>query len=230
MKIKNIILPILPILLATAPAHAAVLANYNFDSGTASTVTEAGSTPGAFSFNDGGDEGSLSADIGTGTNAFIRSDATGSTEALALADDDYFFFTVTADVGQTLNLTSLVFDFGASTQTNGNFAYNLTTYIQSSVGGLGSSDPSLASRSFTRPGNSTGSLTTVTAIDLTGASFQGLNSITFEFSVGDDLNNTNSIARFDNFALEGSVAAIPEPSSTALLGLGGLALILRRRR
>jgi hypothetical protein len=37
--------------------------------------------------------------------------------------------------------------------------------------------------------------------------------------------------RVDNFAISGSVvAAIPEPSSAALLGLGGLALILRRRK
>ncbi|WP_235203409.1 PEP-CTERM sorting domain-containing protein [Sulfuriroseicoccus oceanibius] len=32
------------------------------------------------------------------------------------------------------------------------------------------------------------------------------------------------------FAFVGDVAAVPEPSSTALLGLGGLALILRRRK
>lgn len=34
----------------------------------------------------------------------------------------------------------------------------------------------------------------------------------------------------DNFILSGEVVAVPEPSSTALLGLGGLALILRRRK
>jgi hypothetical protein len=34
----------------------------------------------------------------------------------------------------------------------------------------------------------------------------------------------------DNLQLEGTVTAIPEPSTTALLGLGGLALILRRRK
>jgi hypothetical protein len=37
---------------------------------------------------------------------------------------------------------------------------------------------------------------------------------------------SNSGATFDNI----TISAIPEPSSTALLGLGGLALMLRRRR
>ena len=36
--------------------------------------------------------------------------------------------------------------------------------------------------------------------------------------------------RTSNFAFGGEVVAIPEPSATALLGLGGLALILRRRK
>ncbi|MEZ7957082.1 MAG: PEP-CTERM sorting domain-containing protein [Rubritalea sp.] len=39
----------------------------------------------------------------------------------------------------------------------------------------------------------------------------------------DGLAGTTSI---DNF----SITAVPEPSSTALLGLGGLALIMRRRK
>jgi hypothetical protein len=37
-------------------------------------------------------------------------------------------------------------------------------------------------------------------------------------------NNANDDMRFDN------VSVVPEPSTTALIGLGGLALILRRRR
>ena len=32
------------------------------------------------------------------------------------------------------------------------------------------------------------------------------------------------------YKTDGSIFAVPEPSSTALLGLGGLALILRRRK
>jgi len=42
-------------------------------------------------------------------------------------------------------------------------------------------------------------------------------------------NPAESTVFFDNARLN-SVSAVPEPSSTALLGLGGLALILRRRK
>jgi len=44
---------------------------------------------------------------------------------------------------------------------------------------------------------------------------------------GNNLSN-NSFARFDNVYLD--VTTVPEPSTTALLGLAGLALILRRRK
>jgi len=40
----------------------------------------------------------------------------------------------------------------------------------------------------------------------------------------------NNSGRDANFHIDISSTAVPEPSSTALLGLGGLALILRRRR
>lgn len=45
-----------------------------------------------------------------------------------------------------------------------------------------------------------------------------------------DEGNTNSQLRFQSLALANAVDPIPEPSTTALLGLGGLALILRRRK
>lgn len=51
-------------------------------------------------------------------------------------------------------------------------------------------------------------------------SINGVSSITYTYS-----DTTN----FDGFRID-AVAAVPEPSSTALLGLSGLALILRRRR
>lgn len=51
----------------------------------------------------------------------------------------------------------------------------------------------------------------------------GVQSITWTIT---DAANPSIAAEFDVFG----VATVPEPSSTALLGLGGLALLLRRRR
>ena len=56
--------------------------------------------------------------------------------------------------------------------------------------------------------------------------------LTYSFDTGDAdwialvFYSTGDIASFDNISL----SVVPEPSSTALLGLGGLALALRRRR
>jgi hypothetical protein len=48
-----------------------------------------------------------------------------------------------------------------------------------------------------------------------------------KISVAETIGGANSTFHvFDNI----SVTSVPEPSSTALLGLGGLALILRRRK
>lgn len=43
-------------------------------------------------------------------------------------------------------------------------------------------------------------------------------------------NMNNNSALIDNGSITYTAAAVPEPSSTALLGLGGLALIMRRRK
>ena len=40
----------------------------------------------------------------------------------------------------------------------------------------------------------------------------------------------NSSAHLDNVAITGNLVAVPEPSSLALLGLGAISLITRRRR
>ena len=74
-------------------------------------------------------------------------------------------------------------------------------------------------------------------IDLSGAAFQDLSSITFRIVVDDRANNNaaGGSVQFDNIAVEGIVAstaaaAVPEPSSLALLALGAIGLVTRRRR
>lgn len=44
------------------------------------------------------------------------------------------------------------------------------------------------------------------------------------------ITDNQGAAISNSVLVSGTVAAVPEPSSTALLGLGGLALVLRRRR
>ncbi|BDS06985.1 hypothetical protein NT6N_20250 [Oceaniferula spumae] len=61
---------------------------------------------------------------------------------------------------------------------------------------------------------------------VTSASFAITTSGTYTFEIYADQSTTSNHIIVDNLVLN----AVPEPSSTALLGIGGLALILRRRK
>ncbi|MCP5536026.1 MAG: PEP-CTERM sorting domain-containing protein [Akkermansiaceae bacterium] len=71
-------------------------------------------------------------------------------------------------------------------------------------------------------------------INLVGGDFDNNTSDTIAFSSGNTLaaNESFTISRTDgSFSIEGfNVTAVPEPTSSALFGLGGLALLLRRRK
>ena len=67
--------------------------------------------------------------------------------------------------------------------------------------------------------------------NLSGANLSGANLSGADLS-GARFQNTlyDSSTTFDNGFTDSGLVLVPEPSSTALLGLGGLALMLRRRR
>ena len=78
---------------------------------------------------------------------------------------------------------------------------------------------------FTLTGAGTGDITL--SGDLTEAEFLGLGDTNFYFD-SQQFENTSLVTTFNEASID--VTTIPEPSSTALLGLGSLALILRRRK
>jgi hypothetical protein len=218
--------------LLSSAAQAAVLAQYQFPSAsvTATTVL-AGVTAGNFAFTSTVDEGVAAAVDGgfsAAGNAFNRADTTGSTQANALADDDFFSVVISAtNVGQTLNLSSVTFSL---TATNDNTdAFTTTAYLQSSVGGFGTGNPVITGTGNTATQNTLGiSAASSASFDLSAPAFQGLSTITFQVRFSDSVGNNNGeLARFDDFTLNGTV--VPEPSAAFLGGLGLLALLRRRR-
>lgn len=158
---------------------------------------------------------------------YLATSATGSTEVAALADTDYRTFTVTANSGMLLNLSTLTFDFGYYTSAS---AISCSTYVQSSVDGLGTGGDVLGTYTMSSP--STGRDSDPFSTDLSAAKFQGLSAITFRFSYSDNLSEAAHISsdRLDNVVLNGSaIAAVPEPSTLALLLFGGFGLLIARR-
>ncbi|MEO1855922.1 MAG: PEP-CTERM sorting domain-containing protein [Rubritalea sp.] len=113
-------------------------------------------------------------------------------------------------------LTNWNLDFGYD--VNQNITYTVT------VGGIDGTDTFEGNNNITDGGiwnfNANSNKTVATAL-------------TDTFTVKVDFTQTDGnlgTSRYDDFILTGDLTAVPEPSSAALLGLGGIALILRRRK
>jgi hypothetical protein len=215
-------------------SHAATLVSYEFldNDVTQTTGTATGSDVSYGSFTGGGAGGTLGTSSAS-DSLYVRTSATGAaaadadTLAKAITLNNYATFTLTNTTGETVDLTNLTFDiyFTAGGTTN---TYGL--YVMSDAA------------AFTA-GNELGSVvydTTVSAAPATATQIttglSGLadlatsDTIDFRIYFVDNIDSVDPIFRVDNITVNGDVAAVPEPSSTVLLGLGGLALILRRRK
>ncbi|MGJ8673192.1 PEP-CTERM sorting domain-containing protein [Rubritalea sp.] len=184
-------------------------ADYNIISGTASsarvtwnaTITAADTSASIFQ----GDGLQLFANGGLNT-AFT---STAGSAAEGADAGDSMTFTLSAGSGYTLDLTNLTFDLTAN---QGATAYHVDAYADGSLTAV----ELLASTTADGPFD----------LDLTGFA-SDVESI--EFRINMDVFNSGNM-QIDNVIVNGDVVAVPEPSSASLLGLGGLALILRRRK
>ena len=202
--------------LAVPAAHGDVLADFDFapSGDPTSDDADAGSTAGPFTINSGANEGSTAGDIGFsggGEQAFVRTDATSG-----VGDDDFFSFTITADAGMTLNLDNIVLDAvltttGTAPEPTGDSTVFVTDEANNVFG----------SATFDTSG-----LTSSGTISL---GITGVTSQTFRFFFDDTVDDGGDINRLNSVVLNGE-SVIPEPATLALLGLGGLMLLPRRRQ
>lgn len=145
-----------------------------------------------------------------------------TTASGAIADDDFFEFSITPDAGYWMHLDSLVHDHAKGGPSGDRYFF-----IQTNTGPggafetiFGPETSSYFQPSFYRK-----------TIDLSDAKFQGVTgTLTFRY-----YGFNGSDARtwgFDNITVYGSVTPIPEPATWLLFCLGGLALLplVRRRR
>ncbi|MEP2776265.1 MAG: PEP-CTERM sorting domain-containing protein [Luteolibacter sp.] len=220
-------------------SQAVVLVQYNFDDDAthqdadvlADHLTEGGPTSPSFSLAVTS-ESNLFAAEGQGVQ-----DGTGNNMAAAWASGQYWQFSITADSGYTFDLDTLTFDIGRA--TNGTNDWAIRTSVDDFAADLVYRDQGTLSTVTGQTVN----FNTFSTSGLSGTSgggegtftagqFDNLSTITIRIAYDDRQSNTGSASatRLDNWTVNGSVNAIPEPSSAALLGLGGLALILRRRK
>lgn len=155
---------------------------------------------------------------------------------------NYLTFTVTADPGKLLNLTSITFDTGKLAGNVKDFRIIVTSTAADTYADrlpLSNSSTSLANvlesnqneikEIGTGLDTSWGTNSNVT-VSLAAAAFQGVSTATFRiyaFTYDDSAGAASNIIHFDNFILNGTV--IPEASS-ALFGILGFASLVAKRR
>lgn len=245
------------LLSAASFAHSAILANYDFETTGGGIYADKALASGvsASDFNRGT---AILLDNGISTNTppgggsgsfFARGDALASGESgsesgfnAAQTNGSFVSFTVTAEAGTTFSLTSFNFDlakwggepnylraFVTADVTGDNFADRLTitgdgafaNVLESNNGEIGNINGTGGSWGASQDLN----------VDVTGAAFQNLTSVTFNIYLYSltqttDGGNTNNLY-LDNLTLQGNV--IPEPSTAAFALLGAAALLRRRR-
>ncbi len=238
MKIK----PIQAILLAcVAQASATTLVTYNFDDPGAVGVD---STYGLAQLGKWYDSGVAyntnsspysttlvsspigNATIGDGAALTVYSSIGLQENTLDTADGIYFRIGMKiqnlAD-GETIDLNTLTFDMGGyGAQTGHGFGvysddYS-ATYIDSLASGI----------TFD---NSASSSQSVDLSSITGLQNDDIVFFRMHFSKGASSSTARAMV-FDNFVFDGTVntVTVPEPTAATLLGLGGLALMARRKR
>ena len=223
-------------LLSAAHLSAQTIVEYSFNVDSNASTVDTNLTASAVALGAGIAGGAgLS---GSSNSLFARASSTHSSNLLsighAIADNDYFSFTVDVDTGYQMDLSSFQFDLGYT--RNGTFNNKeFKAYLLTSIDGFVDANDILGSQQITVGANTTtatypNGTTTITLSSL--SQYQGITSSTeFRIYIADTTGNSNYIQRLDNFTLNGAVTAVPEPGTFALLG-GSLALgfvMLRRR-
>ncbi|NTW54873.1 MAG: PEP-CTERM sorting domain-containing protein [Chlorobaculum sp.] len=148
----------------------------------------------------------------TGTaNRYI---ASGWSTTSAPGANSYFTFTLDANPGYKVNFTNFVYTGQAGNAGNAPTSFAFRSSVDGFVADIGSPTA------------------TGTTIDLSAPQFQNLtNPIEFRF-YGYNAAGTSGRYSINNYTFNGTVAAVPEPASIALLGVGSLLMggYLRRTR
>lgn len=226
MSVKSLVLALFvaggAVALNAVDASAApiTLAQYNFNTFASGLAVQSQPTTTAAnvvvtSVLAGGGASVVDDSSGSGSHGLKLRDVETSTNVTdAIANNDYFKFTITPAAGYTLNLASLSLYVANPASTPRGYA------VRSSLDGYAAN---LFGSTFNSFGNASPSAT-LTATSLTS---------TIEFRVYGFLPSSPDPARglvFDNITISGEVNAVPEPTTMGLIGVAGAMAMRRVRR
>lgn len=227
-------------LLAAPATMGANIATFEFTGGSLVPTLGAFATTNGITVSDlsTGTLGDLFDNGGSGDHLRISGDDAAGSTGDAFTNGAYLSFTVTIPGTVTIDLTGLSADVHVVNAWNWS-----SSRIFSSVQGFddvtgdtigkfgldayGDLGPVNQFSDLADPSSNTAVGGNVSAGD-----FDNLTStaITFYVPWNDNSTSATRYTDLDNLTIFGVASAVPEPSSAALLGLGGIALILRRRK
>lgn len=204
------------ITLSGTVAFASELVRYEAAGGSfAPTSTAANLTAGAL--NDTGSSADLQPGATLPNTVFLQQNITSANPAAAVANNQYFQFSLGPDAGFEMDLQGLSFNAargGASTPRG--------WVLRSSLDGFGS-DIATAEVATANPTLSS------FGVDLSGPQYQDLQSA-LTFRLYGFAPSTGVGMFYDNLMVAGVVSAVPEPSTWLLMALGLAGFWLQRRR
>jgi hypothetical protein len=211
------------VLMATlgAPlAHADVLVSFPFTSDLTATISDPSVASATLSDSNLTTYSTIVGNDGFGVVAQFYPNTGGTSAAASLTTASYFSITLTAAAAQTLDLGSISFSVGKG----GDDADPRGYFIRSSLDGFSSDLLSVTLPAGAQAAPAPETLTL-------GSSFQDLTSVTFDFYVfaGDEVGGTYHSVDFSDLSFA-TPAAVPEPTSFAILGVALIGLATRRRR
>lgn len=155
-------------------------------------------------------------------SAYVNS--TYLTEAISSSSTDYVTFSLAANTGYRLDLSTLTFAYAF---TGGDSTQSATLAIRTSVNGFASD---VGTINAIRQNTSGATVVWSSAsVDFSAASFDSLTAIEIHIYLADSGTLTNSFVRLDNVTLNGATVAVPEPRVWALCGVGAVMMFFRRR-
>ncbi len=199
----------LAILAVACAAQGAIIANYTFTgSSAADSAAYANMTAGNIAMSSGTllyTSSSTTAWTALGATVPYADFGSGwntSSQAGARA----FQFTITPSAGYQISITSLAFLYQGTASGPGSIGWSIAGVSQDA---------------FTR------TVSTVTSYSDAGSAI--ITAATVIRIEGWNGTSAGGNFRLDNIELDGTVSAIPEPATMSLLGLGALAMVLRRK-
>jgi hypothetical protein len=145
----------------------------------------------------------------------------------AVDSNEHYYFSVAADTGYQLDLSEIGFLIrnDGSTAADSFQVWMSTDGFDSFTGSATANTSFVGSGSIESQGATSDNFGTTDSFTLSGI----VEQVEFRIYIFGEDGNSSQSTRIDKVYLDGSVSVIPEPTSLALLGLGGLAILRRRR-